>query len=37
MGYSVADGSIAYLVNWYCEKDGRTYEVALPRIRLVRV
>jgi|APTNR8051073442_1049403.scaffolds.fasta_scaffold03264_5 ATP-dependent DNA helicase RecQ len=34
MGYSVADGSIAYLVNWYCEKDGRTYEVALPKIRL---
>jgi ATP-dependent DNA helicase RecQ len=36
MGYSVAGGSVEYLVNWFCAKDGKTYEVVLPRISLLR-
>lgn len=36
LGYAVSGGQVAFLVNWYCENDNRSYEIALPRILLTK-
>lgn len=35
-GYSIKNGQIHYIVNWFSEKDGKEIEVAIPRLTLIR-
>ncbi len=33
-GYTFQEATIAYIVVWYCEEDGKEYRVVLPKICL---